>query len=364
MKIRAIPINQNDIPLYVGTAKATELLQAVVDMRTNDNPKGYQRECSPTRARAFGRYISIAKGISPNSILLNVRNPEAVKYKDGYLTIDENETLWLVDGQHRIEGLKMLMTENPDIGSFELPVVIMSFQDPYLEAKQFWIINKTQKGVRADLAERILQRAIYEEGKQKLIEFTERGILGQLLRGFEWKATALEITDTLNTRLDSPWRGMIRMPGEPRSGTIISQTAFVASLEPILKDAFFSSKEKGLIIQALINCWNTAKETWPENFNNPAETALLKTTGVSAMHILLPVISSYTITKEGKRILTKDVLKPLFAKLAAAGVTEEFWLATGEAGKFGSGRKSQKLLATMLIDKLREEVGPTTDLQV
>ncbi len=365
MRIKAIPIVQGETTLYFGVMKAAELVtKTKVDMRTNANPNGYQREVSQARAKSYGRYISIAKGISPNSILLNVRNSNALKYKDDHLIIEDNEPLWLVDGQHRVKGLEMLMPDDSNLGGFELPVLVMSLQDNYHEAKQFWIINKTQKGVRSDLAERILQRAIYEEGKQKLIHLSEQGILGTLLRGFEWKGTALAIADTLNTRPDSPWYGMICMPGEPRDGAIISQTAFVSSLEPILKEGFFASKDKETIVQMLINYWNAAKDTWPGIFDSPEESALLKTTGVSAMHILLPVISSYTVDKEGKRVLTQEALRTIFAKLAASGIAEDFWSHDGEAGKFGSGRKSQRLLAEVLIETLSKELGPTSDIQV
>lgn len=366
MKIRSVSVEQNGTTLYVGAVKVRDLAGHVkVDMRSSANTEGYQRECSPSRARSFGRFIARAKGISPNSLLLNVRRQESLKYKDGILTIDDNEPLWLVDGQHRVKGLEIVMDEDDDatVGNFELPVVILNQSDRYKEAKQFWIVNKTQKGVRSDLAERILQRVIYEEGKQSLVHLSEQGVLGPLLKGFEWKEKAVYITDTLNTRPDSPLRGMIRMPGDSRNETVLTQTSITSSLEPVLKDGFFTSKEKESIVQVLVNYWNAAKETWPEIFTDPADYALLKTTGIHAMHILLPVISSYSADSEGKRVLTKEAIRTIFAKLAASGVTEEFWASDGEAGKFGSGKKSQKLLAEVLIDKLREELGETSDLE-
>ncbi len=225
MRIRSIPVVQNGTTLYVGAAKAGELaVQVKVDMRTTSNSNGYQREVSPSRARSFGRYISRTTGISPNTILLNVRNANSMKYKDGFLTIEEKEPLWLVDGQHRVKGLEIMMAEDgdPKIGDFELPVVVMSQGDNYTEAKQFWIINKTQKGVRSDLAERILQRAVYEEGKKNLIQLSEQGILGPLLRGFEWKEKALAIADAIQTRPDSPWHGIIRMPNDPKDRHVLA----------------------------------------------------------------------------------------------------------------------------------------------
>ncbi len=368
MKIKSLPVEQNGTILYIGAIKVRDLTGHVkVDMRSSKEPEGYQRECSPTRARSFGRFIARAKGISPNSLLLNVRRQDSLKYKDGVLTIDDNEPLWLVDGQHRVKGLEMVMDEDddPTISDFELPVVILNEPDRYKEAKQFWIVNKTQKGVRSDLAERILQRVIYKEGKQSLVHLSEQGVLGPLLKGFEWKDKAVHIADILNTRADSPLRGMIRMPGDSKSrDSILTQTSVTSSLEPVLKDGFFTSKERDSIVQVLVNYWNAAKNTWPEIFTDPTGYALLKTTGFHAMHILLPVISSYSVDSEGKRVLTKEAIRTIFAKLAASGVTEEFWSNNGEAGKFGSGKKSQKLLAEVLIDKLREELGETSDMEV
>lgn len=371
MKMKAIQLNQNGNQLYVGVAKAGELAGRVtVDMRSGLNQNGYQRECSLSRARSFGRFISRAKGVSPNTILLNVRNQGAIQFKDGLLTIDEKEPVWLVDGQHRVKGLQIVMEEDSvaNLGDFEIPVMLMNQgkggEDNYMEAKQFWIVNKTQKGVRADLAERILQRAVFEEGKRSLIQQSEQGILGSLLRGFEWKEKAIAIADILQKRPDSPWRNMIRMPNEPKAGTVSSQKAFTDSIEPILKDGFFASKDKDAVAQVLINFWNAAKNTWPEVFDTPEDYALLKTTGVNAMHISLPTISSYCVDKEGKRVLTKQNLVTVIAKLAASGITEDFWSSKGEAGRFGSGKKSQRLLADMLIEKLVGEVGPASDLEV
>ena len=82
MKIKALELEQNGRKLYLTTMKVEQLWdenRVKTDYWTSDNPHGYQRRISPTRAKSFARYIRKAKGVSPNSVLLSVR--DHIKFK-------------------------------------------------------------------------------------------------------------------------------------------------------------------------------------------------------------------------------------------------------------------------------------------
>ena len=170
MKIKAFEIEQNGRKLYLTTMKVEQLwdeTRVKTDYWSPENTKGYQRKISPSRAKSFANYIRRAKGISPNTILISVRKNVKFTIDDGNygtLEIPDSAILWLVDGQHRKEGFSMAAQDDSSYLNFPVPVMIMPSKlennDPdepiYEEAKQFVTINKTQKGVRSDLAERFL----------------------------------------------------------------------------------------------------------------------------------------------------------------------------------------------------------------
>ena len=110
MKLNCLEFEQNQQKLYVGTIKAGDLIaRSRVDAWKKENPNGYQREVTISRARAFGRYLVKTNGLSPNAILLNVRDTKDVRYKDGILQIPDDAPFWIVDGQHRIKGIEEMM---------------------------------------------------------------------------------------------------------------------------------------------------------------------------------------------------------------------------------------------------------------
>jgi DGQHR domain-containing protein len=111
-------------------------------MDRKSNPEGYQREPSSTRANAFGRYVGRAKGISPTAILLSLRTAVTLDGKKtsepyfetqdkdsgfGILSIPDDVSLWLVDGQHRVQGLNSLVEDEKyaDYENFPVAAVVM-----------------------------------------------------------------------------------------------------------------------------------------------------------------------------------------------------------------------------------------------
>jgi len=83
----------------------------------------------------------------------------------------------------------------------------MNQPSSYEEAKQFVIINKNQKGVRTDLAQRFLMQAVKEEGREKLRIMRDSGALaGVGLKDFEWNTATRSRRFVFLTSLKmGPW---------------------------------------------------------------------------------------------------------------------------------------------------------------
>lgn len=175
LRITGVKFYQHETQFIIGYAKAGDILrQSRIDEWGPENPEGYQREVIERRAREFGNFIA-KKGISPNAILLNIRDVDIGtinEIRENEYEIPEGIHLWVVDGQHRLKGLEISGMKHPDILDMNLPVIVLNLKskNPDLarnqEAAQFLIINKTQKGVRSDLAEHLLAKA--KEKNEKL----------------------------------------------------------------------------------------------------------------------------------------------------------------------------------------------------
>lgn len=127
--VQVVP--QHNKVLYLTPMTAKELAdedRVKVDVWSMDNENGYQRVPTSSRASAYGRYVQKAKGISPTSVTLSARGEVTFDPKgDGFgeLTIPDDMPLWIVDGQHRISGLRDLIARDPSFETYVLPVVIM-----------------------------------------------------------------------------------------------------------------------------------------------------------------------------------------------------------------------------------------------
>jgi len=132
MKLKAFYLKQrgsiDETEIYVSSLRALELLERyAIDQWTPDNTQGYQRLSQETRftdARgSIIRYLTKEKGGFPTSILVNIREGLTFTEEQDYgcfsigeLEIDDNEKLWLLDGQHRVEALRRVIDENEKFG--------------------------------------------------------------------------------------------------------------------------------------------------------------------------------------------------------------------------------------------------------
>jgi|APSaa5957512535_1039671.scaffolds.fasta_scaffold00891_16 DGQHR domain-containing protein len=341
MRLKVIPFTQHGKTMYVGKIAAKELAgRAKVDIWRANNNEGYQRAPEPTRAKAFMRFI--ASEVSPPAILANIRDKDAKKVTigDGFLDIPDNITLWLMDGQHRFVGIEMLNEVSEKYQDLEFPIVIMVGESVYNEAKQFVLVNMSQKKVRTDLGERFIQRAVKEEGIVSIQEKT-------MLRGIEWIPTAIEVTDYLIKDSHSIWHNKIKLPNEPKGNTIVNQKSFTDSLKPVINpDGQLGGKSPPIVASILNNYWDAIHELCPKVFVEPENFVIQKTPGVFVLHAVLERI----LRKLGKDEPEKRDFIKILGKISSIKIHEK-WHKDGEFGRM-MGQKGFGMIKTILLEEL------------
>lgn len=300
MRLKAFAIRQwggrgNTTDLYVTTMRVGDLIaRCSIDRWTPENRRGYQR--MPDERRLTGRrgspvrYIMRELGCFPTSILVNVRGELRFEAEtdmgwcqQGDLTISDRETLWLIDGQHRVEALKRAISRNEEFEDYPLIVSILRLQNVFDEMVHFYIVNRRQRSVPTDLAYRHMQRMLWERGIEWLYEL--EGVKGVRL------ALATEVVDYLNEMENSPWQGRVRRVGDPaREEHILRDGPLIRSIGEILKEKTFEGLPLEELADLLIIYWKAIRKLYPEAFEKPQEYSLLGTPGIFSLHRLFPSI--------------------------------------------------------------------------
>jgi len=352
--IVAVPFLQGNVRLFSGVAPAGLLLRhGKVDvwrMSDNNGAQGYQREPERRRAKSVAKYLADTRALLPLSVMLSYRGKLSERLQeqsDGVVVFKfkPNDVLWIVDGQHRVEGFRVAVEEYgmDHLRDYPLPIVLVEGLTELEEAQQFQVINETAKKVRTDLARRLL----YERAKQQ--HSYDRLIREQRT----WEVRATEVLDKLLSDPQSPWRGRIQRPNEKRSPThMVKELSFSNSLKPILTVMPYSSYEPRVIADLLIQYWRAWQESMPEVFENPSQYVLLKTPGVFSLHRL--AIFVWEICRQPGKHLSKDGMKDVIADLGEYA-TPEYWEKDRPEGAaaFGS-MKGFRILSDLMEQQLKE----------
>ena len=336
-----------DVNLYVTAISLKDLLGRFdCDTYSSDNPSGYQRPLTSSRLRKISYYVREEEGMLPTSIVLCLRQPHRARFESadgasGTLMIDPGVPMWVVDGQHRLYGLQRALQKDKAkwLADYQLPVVIMDGIDAYEEMRTFHVINTRQKGVPTDIVDRHLLSMREAEG----LALIEREGEKNYLRG---RATLL--ADRFNNDESSPWRGLIRMPGDPlKPEHMLKQHSLVTSLEPVLRDGFVKRVTDEEAAQLLLNYWKAARDIWSTAFETPKDYVLQKPLGAAVLHQILPDV--FGICRASDDFSSKRMADTLSYVGRSAG----FWHAVrGHYMVRASGSRAVKTLAEYLRERL------------
>ncbi|MBP6110877.1 MAG: DGQHR domain-containing protein [Sphingobium sp.] len=236
--VPAAPVRQGALKLYATSLKVRDLVRgSFYNVETLDpidgNDKGYQRLLNTSRAKKLADYIIKGQdskdAFLPTSVFLATDKDILFDSKNNTIEIDSSAIgpFSVVDGQHRLEGLKMAAEKDERVLDFEVPVNIAVNLPKIAQMCHFLIVNTTQKSVDKSVEQRIIARlsdALDVEDMPSLPKW----ILNTVEKGEVEKA--IKYVDYLNENPESPWNGKIQMANDSKDEATINQRSFVKSI--------------------------------------------------------------------------------------------------------------------------------------
>jgi DGQHR domain-containing protein len=296
----AISVEQDGIRLFIGVAKAKDLIRVTtVDpynpkLSPTDEKQGYQRPPERSRIIRIGRYLleRDGAGLFPTAILLASRSRLEYDRKQGMIIISDDEPLQIVDGQHRLAGLRYAIEEKSGtrLEGYFVPFVIMEAPDRLTEMTQFMVVNGTAKQVRIDLVNMILTATNADKKRD------------DIKKKDQWRIVVSNVVDKLAKNPESPWRDLILLPGETSirgsGGKPVRATSLITSLHPVYVWLKYTSgiydhecrnlnDEIDYLYRIVADYWKALRQVVPDAFEFPNDYVIQKTPGIFSLHKLL-----------------------------------------------------------------------------
>lgn len=351
VRVMLAPSLHSGRQVVVGVTEAGDLVDRyVIPRRDTRNKKGYQREVSVARVNKLATELKAGRVNLPTAVLLNVRGfiaDDLVERGEQLFLRLNGKSLYVVDGQHRLEALRKLVQEDSESwADFRVTFICLLGAVEDEEMWEFYVVNSTAKSVRTDLA--------YDLLKQKA-ESDPDVMSGLVESGQTWKVDAQRLVEKLEAS-SSIWRGRIRLPGEPKGGTTITSSGMVSSVKPLLAHPYFGAVGTDNQVRILDAFWQGVGEVLPDAMRAPEAYVLQKMTGTLVLHSIMIVVLEY-VRSAGQSVLEpSSYAKPLEGALSdLQGDNREgepvggqdFWLAgpDGAAGSYSSNAGRRVLTA-------------------
>jgi len=298
---------------------------------------GYQRTLDKNRMRKILNFLEskykIVLHIMPTSIVLSARksNTEPIKFNKGQLIVGDDARLFVVDGQHRVYGMKEHKDRN-----YEIPTTIVYGLNEHQEAAQFLVINSTQKKVDPSLQLRVLFYA-QEKLMMNLIKEIKNVIPWQ-----SWKLEALKIAIELENDPENPWYKRVKQPNDPSSEwKPIKEGSFVDSFRHMCSEnSPISQVPMDMKAKYLRKYWNTIKELWTKPFEEEhlSDYILVAPFGAGVLNTLFPSILTLNTAIDTS---FEDLLKPISKRYPVRSWSRR----KGELSKLGGGHGTYTYVA-------------------
>lgn len=224
-------------------------------VRGVDNEDGaVQRILIERRIKSLKEFV-LSGGDLPGNIILNWVSDDLQVDGETISFEPKAKMAQIIDGQHRVAGIKEAIKENPELASLRIPVVIYEGLNTQECADIFIAINTEQKP-----APKSLVYDLYGIGSEVAIDHAA--------------ARARDISFVLNTEENSPYFGKIKFPGERRrKGGIALSTAVSAIKQLVEPNASFDQigvYELKLQIKCFINFFNAIKKEYGDDWDSNA----------------------------------------------------------------------------------------------
>ncbi len=388
IRLEGTVLVQHGQPMLLTAMRAEDLgRHKRVDVYDPTTKQGYQRTAQTARVNSAAKYYGDKGGRMPNPLLVNIReedfskltiviNGDGAGFEEarnndgdwigmGYIEVPDDMPVWVYDGQHRADGIGVVLTDYQGFEGFAVPLSVNLGLSKVEEMTEFYEVNTNAKSVRTDLAWSLLKSMADQD--PDLAERLE-------LEGHDWITRGLAVVEELEAPA-GVWKGRIQAPnqkGKKSDQLTIPQAGFVRSLRPLLDMPLMAKADPAKIAQLLSAYWEGIAKVLPEPFdpvNNPKDYAIQKGQGTIALHRVLPQVIEVA-RAQGHSLADADayadIMKDL-PKLSGEIVTEdgpepvsgaEYWLSgpQGAASQFSgdAGRKRLSVHIRALIPRPAE----------
>lgn len=349
IEVAASRARQGNLELYITAIKVRDLIApgfySVETLDPDDaNDKGFQRLLNKARAKKLADYI--VKGqderdaFLPTSVFL--ATDKSIVHDDATNTIAidlaEVGPFSVVDGQHRLEGLRMAAERDDRVLDFEVPVNIAVNLPWIAQMCHFLIVNTTQKSVDKSVEQRIVAR-LTEALDVDDMPGLPKWIAKTVQRGEVEKA--VKLADYLNDAEDSPWHGKIRMANSDAADTSVNQRSFVKA---IVKYVLTANNPLGVVFKdaekerkAFLNYWKAIAAV----LDDGQASVLYKYNGVELFcKFSIPFFNKLLDTMKFTVPAMEKLLRSCFDSMEGeyAGVGHaDFWAKGGKASFLNAG---------------------------
>ena len=256
-----------------------------IDKLDTQEEKGFQRILQEECAKRLAKYMveswkQNGEAFLPSSIFMATDKTIEFDEASNEIYFDTDICPFsVVDGQHRIEGLKRAALTNKELENFSVPVNIAVNLTTAEQMLHFYVVNTTQRSVDPAVGNRILARLHHMRGTEDvpyIPSWMKRRV------DSDADAEAIRIISRLNSDASSPWRNKIQLPDEAkkkRIHTVAEKSLVVALKSNVLVSSHsitdFPDEKRDRI---LINYWRAVSNKFTtEEIGN--DTVVFKSTG-------------------------------------------------------------------------------------
>ena len=345
-------VRQGKLVLYATSLKVADLIlpnfYSIERLDPeNANEKGYQRLLNKGRAKKLAEYVVTGQetkdAFLPTSIFIATDKNIAFNPTNNTIEIDIDEIgpFNVVDGQHRVEGLKMAAEKDSRVLEFEVPVNIAINLSEMEQMCHFLIVNTTQKSVEEGVAQRIRARLTKAMGVADTPNLP-KWIFKSVQKGEDEKA--LQYVDFLNYESGSPWKNKIKMANDDNSDGSISQTSFVTAIKKyilVANNPVISTENEERQHMIFLNYWKAITNI----LGTDDPTVLFKYNGVELFcKFCVPFFNKMVNMPDYKVSTMQTLLQQVFDNIEgdAAGVGHtDFWVKGATASGLNTGALSK-----------------------
>lgn len=342
IKVQNLPIIMGGIEANIFSLKVKDaVFLTYVAVRGKDKETGaVQRVLSTVRLRSIEDFV-LKGNIFYSPFFFNWTNNEDLLQ----LSDDKKElnipivatSAQVLDGQHRLAGLSRAMEKDASIGDKDIIVIMTDRLGTEAAARIFLNINTEQRPVPPSLIYDLFGEINKEDKNIPVVR-------------------AKDIASELHHNSLSPYKGLVKFPGQPRGVGYIDLSTIVNSIKPLLEqDGIFNKYKISNLenqINVIFNYFNALKAAYENDnlwYNKSANPFFTNAGFVAAIDVLNRILIAKCATE-------KDFTQEAFIKHLKLDTA----LLQRSDIRNKDGKSQRKAIAEFLEESINQDL-PTED---